>query len=70
MKSLAITALITLGFATQAIAESDADVAPTFNLGATPELAQKHVPKYDIVTAKVAQGITTFEEVLKNAPLA
>ncbi|MGE3874928.1 MAG: hypothetical protein AB7F74_18410 [Parvibaculaceae bacterium] len=54
MKSLSIIAALALGLTAQAAsAQPAAQVSP----GATPELAQKYVSKYEIVTAKVAQGV-------------
>lgn len=54
MKSLIIIAALALGLTAPAMAaESEAKLNP----GATPKLAHKYVPKYDIVTAKVAQGV-------------
>lgn len=54
MKSLSIIAALALGLTAQAAAaQPTAQVSP----GATPTLAHKYVPKYDIVTAKVAQGV-------------
>jgi hypothetical protein len=57
MKSLAIIALLAVGFASQAMAGPDAEATPKFNPGVTPELADKHIPKYDIVAAKVVEGV-------------
>ena len=57
MKSLAITAAFVLGFTAQAMADSGAEAMPKFNPGVAPQLAQKYVPKYDIVTAKVAEAV-------------
>ena len=54
MKSLSIVTALALGLAAQAAAaDPTAQVSP----GATPKLAHKYVPKYDIVTAKVAEGV-------------
>ncbi|MGE0008562.1 MAG: hypothetical protein AB7S92_23655 [Parvibaculaceae bacterium] len=54
MKSLSIIAALTLGLAAQAAAaEPAAKVSP----GMAPKAAHQYVPAYDIVTAKVAQGM-------------
>ena len=54
MKSLSIIAALALGLTAQAAAAQPAtQVSP----GATPQFAHEYVPKYDIVTAKVAQGV-------------
>jgi hypothetical protein len=54
MKSLSIAAALTLGLAAQAVAaESEAKLKP----GVASNLAHKYVAKYDIVTAKVAEGV-------------
>jgi hypothetical protein len=54
MKSLSIIAALTLGLAAPAVAaEPEAKLKP----GVAPKLAHKYVPKYDIVTAKIAEGI-------------
>ncbi|WP_119391135.1 hypothetical protein [Taklimakanibacter lacteus] len=57
MKILATTAVLALGFATQAMAGPGAEATPKFNPGVAPKLAQKYAPKYAIVAAKVAQGV-------------
>jgi hypothetical protein len=64
MKSLAITAACVLGFTAQAMAESAS--TPKFNPGVAPQLAQDYVPKYDIVTAKVAQAVKFENPALAN----
>jgi hypothetical protein len=54
MKSLSIIAALALGLSAQAAtAQPTTQVSP----GVSPTLAHKYVPKYDIVTAKVAQGV-------------
>jgi hypothetical protein len=57
MKTLTMTAAFVLGLTAQAIAGSATEATAKSNPGVTPKLAQNHVPKYDIVTAKVAQGV-------------
>ncbi|WP_119268529.1 hypothetical protein [Taklimakanibacter deserti] len=52
MKSLSIIAALALGLSAQA-----ATAQPTTQASVSPTLAHKYVPKYDIVTAKVAQGV-------------
>lgn len=54
MKSLTILAALALGLTAQAAA---AQPATQSSPGVTPGLAQKYVPKYEIVDAKVAQGV-------------
>ncbi|MGE0237485.1 MAG: hypothetical protein AB7F09_27195 [Parvibaculaceae bacterium] len=53
MKSLSIIAALALGLTAQAAAAQPAQVSP----GMAPKLAHKYVPKYDIVAAKVVQGV-------------
>gem|GEM_PF-6291631 len=54
MKSFSIIAALALGLSAHAAtAQPAAQVSP----GVSPTLAHKYVPKYDIVTAKVAQGV-------------
>ena len=55
MKSLVVIAVLALGLTAQVAvaAEPEAKLVPGF----APQLAHKYVPQYDIVTAKVAEGI-------------
>jgi hypothetical protein len=57
MKTLSITAAFVLGLTAQATAGSAAEATAKSNPGITPKLAQNYVPKYDIVAAKVVQGV-------------
>ncbi len=57
MKVPTIAALLVLGLTSQAMAGPGAEATPKLNPGVTPELAQKHVPKYDIVTSRVVKGV-------------
>lgn len=57
MKTLTITAAFVLGLTAQAIVGSATEATAKSNPGVTPKLAQNYVPKYDIVAAKVAQGV-------------
>lgn len=54
MKSLTVIAALALGLTAQAAtAQTSAKASP----GVSPAQAQKYVAKYDIVTAKVAEGV-------------
>jgi hypothetical protein len=54
MKVLSITVALALALTGQAaLAQPAAQVSP----GVTPKLAHEYVPEYDIVTAKVVQGV-------------
>jgi opacity protein-like surface antigen len=54
MKSLTVIAALALGLAAQAaVAQPTQQVSP----GVAPQLAHKYMPRYDIVTAKVAEGV-------------
>ena len=57
MKTLSIFAALVLGFTTQAMAGTGAGSTAKLSPGVVPKLAHKFVPKYDIVTAKVVQGV-------------
>ena len=54
MKSLSIIAALALGLAAQG---SDEQSTPLLSPGTPPELVHEHMPKYDIVTAKVVEGV-------------
>lgn len=57
MKTFSIIAALVLGFTTQAMAGTSASSTAKLNPGVSPALAQKYVPQYNIVDAKVVQGV-------------
>lgn len=57
MKTLSIIATLALGLTTQAMAGTDASSTAKLNPGVGPALAHKYVPQYNIVDAKVVQGV-------------
>lgn len=57
MKTLSIIAALVLGFTTQAMAGTGASSTAKLNPGVGPALAHEFVPQYNIVDAKVVQGV-------------
>jgi hypothetical protein len=57
MKIFSIIAALVLGFTTQAMAGTGASSTAKLNPGVAPALAHKYVPQYNIVDAKVVQGV-------------
>lgn len=57
MKTLTIVAVLVLISAGQAMAGSGAQSTSKTSQGVTPQAAQSHVASYNVVEAKVVQGV-------------
>lgn len=57
MKIFSIVAALALGLTTQAMAGTGASSTAKLNPGVGPALTHKYVPRYNIVGAKVVQGV-------------
>lgn len=57
MKTLTLVTALVLISAGQAMAGSGAQSTPKMSQGVTPQAAQSHVASYNVVEAKVVQGV-------------